>query len=301
MEIVDVAIIGTGPAGLTAAIYCARYNLKTIVLGKVFGGTISMAQEIGNWPGKQNISGINLANEMIEHVKSLGVQVLPKEVTNITKRDEDFIVDYEDYSILAKKVILATGTKRRKLNLPREDEFTGAGISYCNTCDGIYFKNKVVGVVGAGNAGCSSANELAGIAKKVYMFCPEPNFMFAEPARSKLIENNPNITKYFSTNITELIGDDRLRGIKLKDGTEITLDGLFIEIGSEPDIDFLQKTNVALNKNGYIVVDNKMRTSIKGIFSAGSINEGAFDQAISAAAQGALAANSVYSEFKGSK
>jgi thioredoxin reductase (NADPH) len=298
MEIVDVVIIGTGPAGLTAAIYCARYNLKTIVLGKVFGGTMSMALDIGNWPGIEKTSGVDLATSMINHVKSLGVQVLNKEVTNITKRDEDFIVDYEDYSILAKKIILASGTKRRKLNLDREEEFTGAGISYCNTCDGIYFKNKVVGVVGAGNAGCSSANELSGIAKKVYMFCPEPTFMFAEPARSKLIEDNPNIIKHFSSNIVELLGDDRLRAIKLKTGEEIKLDGLFIEIGSEPDIEFLEKIGVDLNKNGYIMVDDKLRTSVKGVFSAGSVNDGAFDQAIYAAAQGALAANSVYRELK---
>jgi len=301
MEFYDICVIGAGPAGLTAAIYAGRYNLKTIVLGRVFGGTISMAHEVGNWPGTEKISGADLANNMINHVKSLGIEVLPKRVEQVTKVDDMFVIACEGFTVNAKKVILACGTKRRQLNVAREEEFTGNGLSYCNTCDGIYFKDRVVGVVGGGNAGCSSANELAGVAKQVHIICPESSFIFAEPIRSKLIEDNSNIVKHFNATVVELIGDDRLKGVKLSDGTVISLAGLFVEIGAEPDKVFLTKIGLPINKNGYVVADSKMKTSIPGLFSAGSVNHNNFDQAISAAFQGALAANTAYKELKGDK
>lgn len=294
----DVIIIGAGIASLSAAIYCGRYNLKTIVIGEVFGGTLSRATEIGNWPGIEKISGLELTKHMINHVKSFGIEVLPRKIENIKKEGNGFIVEGKNVVVRAKKVILATGTKPRQLNLPREEEFIGSGISYCNTCDGIYFRNKVVGVVGGGNSGCSSANELTGIVSKVHLFCAEPTFIFAEPARVEQINNNLKIEKYFNTTIVELLGKHHLEGVKLSDGKIIILSGLFVEIGLISNKEFLNKIGLTLNKEGYVIVDNKMRTNIPGLFSAGSLNDGAFNQALASAAQGSIAAHSAFSEIK---
>jgi len=298
MEIYSVVIIGSGPAALTAAVYCGRYDLKTIVIGEVSGGTLSRASEIGNWPGIEKISGIELTKNMINHVKSLGIEVITRKIDNIRKDGNEFIVEGRNISVRAKKVILATGTKPRQLNIPREEEFTGSGISYCNTCDGIYFKDKVVAVVGGGNSGCSSANELTGIASKIHLLCAEPKFMFAEPARIKQIENNPKIEKYFNASIIELLGEDKLEGIKLNDGTIIKVSGVFVEIGLIPNKEFLNKIGLTLNNDGYVIADKKMRTNIPGLFSAGVVNEGTFAQAITSAAEGAIAANTAYGEIK---
>ena len=238
MDTYDVAIIGAGPAGLTAGIYCGRYALKTIIFGEVLGGTISYAHEVGNWPGFEKIAGSELTTKMVDHVKNLGITILNKKIENVKKDGNEFIVEGKNLAVRAKKIILASGMKRRQLNVPREDEFIGSGISYCNTCDGIYFRNKVVGVVGGGNAGCSSANELSDIVSKIHLMCVEPKFIFAEPARIKKIEENPKIETHFGVEIIELIGKDKLEGVKLKDGRTIPLEGLFIEIGSEPDKSF---------------------------------------------------------------
>ena len=298
METYDVAIIGAGPAGLTAGIYCGRYALRTIIFGEVMGGTISYAHEVGNWPGFEKISGLELTAKMVDHVKNLGITVLNKKIENIRKEGNEFIVEGKNITIKARKVILASGMKRRQLNVPREDEFIGSGISYCNTCDGIYFKNKVVGVVGGGNAGCSSANELADIVSKVHLMCVEPRFIFAEPVRIKQIEANTKIEKHFNVEIAELLGKDKLEGVKLKDGRIIPLDGLFVEIGSEPDRAFLYKLGIRLTEGGFVITDSKMRTNIPGFFSAGTVNEDVFSQAIIAAGEGALAAHSAFSEIK---
>ena len=294
----DLCVIGVGPAGTAAAIYAGRYNLKTIVVGEIFGGTLSRAAEIGNWPGIEKISGLELTKHMINHVKSFGIEVLSRKVDNIKKEGNEFIVEGKNLVIRAKKVILASGTNPRQLNLPREEEFIGSGISYCNTCDGIYFRNKIVGVVGGGNAGCSSANELTDIASKVHLMCAEPKFIFAEPARIKQIESNPKIEKHFNIEIIELLGKDKLEGVKLKDGRIIKLDGLFVEIGLIPNKEFLNKIGLILNKDGYVIIDSKMGTNIPGLFSAGSVNEGSFAQALASAAQGSIAAHSAFSEIK---
>jgi len=294
----DIVIIGAGPAGLTAAVYAARYKLKTIVIGEMPGGTINQAHKVGNFPSYTSISGIELGQKMAEQVKENGVEIFYDKISEITKKNELFNVKGHEAHVSAKKVILAIGTKRRTLNLPREKDLIGKGVSYCATCDGLFFKNKVVGVIGGSDAALSEALYLAEVAKKVYIIYRKASFFRAEPKWVEMVEKNKKIEPVFESNVTELLGEKKLEGVKLDTGKKLELDGLFIEIGSDPEKDFFEKIGLKVSKNGYVVVDREMRTSIKGILSAGELNEGTFRQAIVACAEGAIATHTAYEEIK---
>ncbi len=294
----DIAIVGAGPAGLTAALYASRYKLKTIVIGELPGGTITQAHEVGNFPSYNAISGFELGQKMANQVKNNGVEIFFDTITAISKTQSKFQIKGHEANILAKKVILAIGTKRRKLELKREGELTGKGISYCATCDGLFFKEKIVGVVGGSDAALSEALYLAEVAKKVYIIYRKENFFRAEPKWVELVEKNKKIEPIFSSNVIELLGETKLQEVKLDSGKNVALDGLFIEIGSVPERELFEKTGLKLSKTGYVIVDKEMKTNIKGIFSAGELNEGTFRQAIVACAEGAIAAHTAYEEIK---
>lgn len=294
----DIAIVGAGPAGLTAAIYASRYKLKTIVIGELPGGTITQAHEVANFPSYTKISGFELGQKMVEQIKENNVELFYDKVLEINKKQDVFQIKGQEIDITAKKVILAIGTKRRKLELKNEKELTGKGVSYCATCDGLFFKDKVVGVVGGSDAALSEALYLAKIAKKVYIIYRKENFFRAEPKWIELIEKNKKIEPVFNSNIIELIGEKKLEAVKLDLGKTLTLDGLFIEVGSIPEKDFFKEIGLKTSEQGYVIVDREMKTSIKGIFSAGELNEGTFRQAIVACAEGAIAAHTAYEELK---
>ena len=294
----DVAVIGAGPAGLMAAVYAARYGLKTIVFGEIFGGTINEAPNVCNFPTYKEIRGYELSQKMLEQATSLGVIIIPKKVEKISKKGNEFIIAEEEKRIQARKVIIAVGRKRKQLGIPREKEFKGKGISYCAVCDGPLFNDKIVGVIGGGDAGISSAIHLADFAKKVFIIYRREKFFKAEEAWVKLAEKNPKIENIFNSNVAELIGGQKLEGVVLDNEKKLALDWIFVEIGSEPEAEVLKQMGVKLDENGYIVVDSKMRTSMHGIFSAGDLNSGNFKQAVVAVAEGAIAANSAYGEIK---
>jgi len=292
----DIIILGGGPAGLNAALYAARSNLKTLVISKIAGGTIMEAYKVENWLGTKSITGMELAEKFVEHAKAQGAEIIEEEIKGARKKEGYFEVNGK---YQAKKIILALGTERRKLGVSGEEKFLGRGLSYCATCDGAFFRDRIAGVVGGANAAADAALMLADIAKKVYIIY-RGDALRAEPARVKMIENNKKIECVFNANIKEMKGEKMLKSVLLDNGKEIVLDGIFVEIGSVPSTIIAKELGVKLCDDGCIKVDEKQATNIKGVFAAGDItsNSNRFRQVITAAAEGALAARSAYIEIK---
>lgn len=294
----DLIIIGAGPAGLSAGIYAARYNLKTLIVGEILGGLATEAYKICNFPTYNEITGMEFAKKLKEQVKALDVEIKMETVVDISKRKSDFLVKSDSKEYQAKKIILACGTIKRKLEIADEEKFVGKGISYCATCDGPLFKDKIVGVVGGGNAALTSALLLSEYAKKVYIIYRRKKFFRPDPAWIDLVKKNKKINLLFNATVVELTGDDFLKKIKLSSRKELKIEGLFVEIGSVPCIDFVKMLKVKLDKNNYIVVDKKQRTNVTGVFAAGDITNPPLKQIITAASQGATAAQSVFEELQ---
>jgi len=291
----DLIIVGAGPAGLTAAIYAARYNLEFIMIGKLPGGEISEAHRVCNFPSQNNIGGFELAQEMINHAKELNVQIVQENVVSIEKK-KDFLIKTDKEIYTAKKIIIATGRTKQKLNVPGEEEFLGNGVSYCATCDAPFYKGKEVAVIGGGDAALTAALLLAEHAKKVHVVYRKDRFSKAEPAWVDHVNRNSKISTRFNSEVSEIQGKDRVERIKLKDGSMMDLGGVFIEIGSVPESSIFDK--LALNsENGYIITDRKQRTNVSGVFAAGDITNNHLKQVITASGEGAVAAYSVYEEL----
>lgn len=296
--IYDVAIIGGGPAGLTASIYAVRYGLSTIVFSDSFGGTISYAHKVCNYPGFSEITGMTWATKVIEQAQSLGVLIEFEKVISIIKEKDFFIVNSDQKTIKSKKIVLAIGRERRKLGIKNEEEFVGKGISYCATCDGGFYKHKIVGVIGGSDAAVTSALLLSDISKKVYLIYRKEKLR-AEKAWVEQIKNTSNIEVLYNTEVTEILGKETLEKIKINKDTELTIDGLFIEIGSVPNTELLSTLNLELDLKNYIVVDKNQKTNINGIFAVGdATNSTNLKQIITAASQGAIAAYQCYLDIK---
>ncbi len=298
----DVIIIGAGPAGYAAGIYATRFGMNTLLIGKEPGGQVTESYEIENYPGFTKISGMDLAERFTEHAEALGVTTEALvEVTKIEKREDKFIVVTEDkgeYS--APAVILTTGAKKRKLDLPNEEKFTGRGISYCATCDGAFFREKTVGVIGGGDSAVTSALLLSAYADKVYLlYRREKERMRAMPTWVERAERNEKIEMRFNAMPKELKGENALESVIFdqNDNTvEIRMDGLFIEIGAEPESELAQALGVSVTEKGYIDVNNDMSTNVSGVFAAGDVTTGSnqLEQIVTACAEGAIAAESAH-------
>lgn len=295
MKTYDLIIIGAGPAGLNAAVYAARYKLKTLVLGEITGGAAAKAYEICNFLTYKKITGFDLAVKMKEQVADLGVETRPEKVKKISK-NKLFEVKTHDKTYHAKKIILATGTEERKLNMDNESRLIGRGISYCATCDAAFFKDRKVGVVGGNDAALTAALLLSQHASQVYIIYRKDHFFRPEPAWIDLVEKNNKISSIFSSNITRLIGKDKLEAVILDNKKELKLDGLFIEIGSTPRTELAKDIGIKL-ENNFIKTDTEQRTSIRGVFAAGDVTDSTLKQIIAAAAEGAVAAKTAYNEI----
>lgn len=296
MEIYDLIIVGAGPAGLTAAVYAGRYLLNTIVIGITPGGTITEAHKVCNFPSYKSISGIELIKKIIEQVKDLGIDIKQEEVKEI-KKNKIFEVKTNNSTYKTKKIILAIGRKKEKLNVKGEDKFLGKGVSYCAVCDASFFKNKIVAVIGGSNAALTSALLLAKHAKKVYIIYRKEKFFRAEPLWVKQVGKNKKIKTLFNSNLKEIYGDEKVKGAKLNNEKDIKVSGIFIEIGSIPNKEFPKQLNLETEK-GYIKINKKQETSIKGIYAAGDITNNSLKQMITACGEGAIAATSAYKEIK---
>jgi len=293
----DLIIIGAGPAGLSAAVYAARYLMNTLVIGELQGGLASEAVEVCNFLTYDKIKGFELAKKMADHVRSLNIEIKPENVKKISKKNDVFEVELDSDKLQAKKIILATGTKRRKLGLENEHKFAGKGVSYCATCDAAFFKDKVVGVVGGSNSALTAALLLARFAKKVYIIYRQDKFFRAEPAWVKQVEETKNIESVFNSNVVEFLGENRLTGIELDTKKTLDMDGLFIEIGADPNTELAKQLDVKLEKD-YIIVDKDQKTNIPGVFAAGDVCNNVMKQIIVAAGEGAIAAKSAFDELK---
>lgn len=295
----DLIVIGAGPAGLNAAVYAARYKLKTLVIGKVTGGVMLGAVDVCNYLGFSSIKGMELAEKMKQHVLDLGVEIRNEKVVKVIKGNQ-FEVKTDSESYFGKKIVFATGLERRKLGLPDEDNFLGKGISYCATCDAVFYSGKHVAVVGGGDSALTAALLIAEYADKVYIVYRKESFFRAEPSWIEAVEKNEKIECVFNANVKGLVGDNFLRGVKLDNGTSLDVEGLFVEIGGMPNVDLAVELGVEL-EGRHIQVDKGCKTNVPGVFAAGDITNNPLKQIITAAAEGALAATSAYKELKEGK
>lgn len=296
----DAIIIGAGPAGFSAAIYAARYKLKTLIIGKHLGGLIMDAHKVENYPGFKSVSGIELMNKFEEQARNLGVEVREGEVVSVKKIDDGFeIEDKEAKKYQTKTLILATGTERRKLNVPGEDKFLGKGVSYCAICDAPFFRNKNVAVVGGNDSAVRAVQLTAKYARQAYIIYRGAELR-AEPYLVDDIKQNEKIKIITEDNVKEVKGDKFAKEIVLESGNKLEVDGLFVEIGFVPAVGLAKSINVNLDNDSHIVVDGKQATNVEGVFAAGDIttNSNKIKQIITAAAEGAIAANAVYNYLK---
>ena len=293
----DTIIVGAGPAGLTAALYALRANKKVLVLeGKSFGGQILNATKVENYPGIESISGFDFANNLYNQVKKLGATFIFETVLNI-KENKEVITHNNTYT--GKSIILATGSENRKLNIEGETNLLGKGVSYCATCDGHFYKNKIVAVNGGGNTALEDAIYLSTIAKKVYLIHRRDEFKGEEKYLDEL-KNKENVKFILNTTITKINGEDKLESIVINmNNSESTLmiDGLFIAIGQEPKNQMFNNI-VDLDEKGYFISEDGLHTKVDGIYIAGDARSKSLRQLTTAVSDGSIAATTAIKEMK---
>lgn len=293
MNFYDVVIIGSGPAGMTAAIYAARANLKVLMVDKLApGGQIINTQEIGNYTGIPSVNGAELAIQMYQHTQELNVEFLSKEVTKIYDEKDCKIVCFEDEEIKTKTIIIATGTKPRKLNVEGESKFSGNGISWCAICDGAQYQGKDVVVIGGGNSAVEESLYLSEIANSVTIITLFD--LTADAIACDRLRAKENVKIYPYQEDIKFYGEDRLEKVTCCDKNtqevrSFKADGVFEYIGLEPTTANFKDLGI-LNEMGYIQTDASMHTSISGIFAAGDCINKRLRQVITACADGAIAA-----------
>ncbi|HHT36969.1 MAG: thioredoxin-disulfide reductase [Candidatus Wallacebacter cryptica] len=295
----DLAILGGGPGGLTAGMYAGRANLKTIVIDKGLpGGQMQNTLEIENYPGFKNITGAQLSELLYEHMLEFGAEWKQAEIVDVNfEGSEKQIVLAGGETISAKAVIIATGTQPRRLNVPGETLLAGRGVSYCATCDGAFFRNKQVVVVGGGDSAVEEGIFLTRFAAQVTIIHRRDQLR-AAPILQKRAFANDKINFIWDTVVEEIVGENRVTQVKLKnvktgEASELDADGVFIYIGYLPNTGYLKNSGV-LNDNGFIDTDEKMATKIPGVFAIGDVRETYLRQIVTAAGDGALAAMSAY-------
>lgn len=297
----DVIVIGAGVSGMTASIYLKRANKNILLIESgMFGGQINKTSIIENYPGFVKIDGPTLASNMFNQITNLEINYKLETVRNLSISDNNFLVETDKSKYLAKKVIIATGRIPRKLGLKNEDKLIGCGISYCAYCDGFFFKNKDVAIVGGGNSALEEALYLSDLCTKVYIIHRRNEFTADEILQEKIKQKSNIIIKYSSI-IKEVIESDNLLSkiVIERENKEELLDvsGLFIYIGNIPKNDFLNELDLKM-ENNYIITDKNMKTSINGIYACGDVIKKNAYQISTAIGEGALAAISIIEELK---
>lgn len=288
----DIIIIGGGPAGLTAALYACRANKKTLVIEKeTFGGQITFSPKVENIPGFISLTGNEFAEKLVEQVLEQGADVESCEVLEIKDGDIKTVVT-DDSEYQCKAVIIATGAKHRMLGIKDEEKYVGEGISFCAVCDGAFYKNKTVAVVGGGNSALQEAILLSDLAKKVYVI-QNLDFLTGEKKLSDQLYKLENVEVITGVTVESILGDSELKGIVIKDSAgesrELSVDGLFIAIGLIPQNEAF-KNVIELDSRGYAVIDETCESATRGIFVAGDCRTKKIRQVTTAAADGATAA-----------
>lgn len=282
----DIIIIGAGPAGMTSAIYAKRAGYNPLVFEKnTYGGQIINSSEVANYPGIKKIDGYTFATKIYEQLKELEIEVKHEEVINIKKNDKTIKVITNKNEYECKSVIIATGLTKRKLNIENEEKLIGKGISYCATCDGAFFKENDVAVVGGGNTALEDAIFLSNYCKHVYLINRTENFK-AEKSLLDSFKQKNNTEIITSANIKKLVGKEKLEKIELDNGKILNISGLFIAIGQIPNCNF----DIVEKENGFIKSNEECTTNIPGIFVAGDIRNKSVRQIVTSVSDGAVAA-----------
>jgi len=294
-KIYHVVVIGGGPAGLAAGLYCARSRLNTLLIEKgIMGGQITNAEQVENYPGfPKGISGIDLGRLIYEQATSYGLKTLPAEVTKVVPGQRHNLVSTSEGDFVSESVIIASGSRYRKLGVPGEDELLGKGVSYCATCDGPLFKGKALAVIGGGDAAITEALYLSKFASSVKVI-HRRNQLRASKIFQERAMADPKIEFIWDTVVTQIEGDGLVKQLVLKNTrndkiSTLELAGVFVAIGSEPN-SAQWRGLLPLDKMGYVITNELMETKIPGIFAAGDVRHNSARQAITAAGDGATAA-----------
>jgi len=300
-NIYDFIVIGSGVAGLSAAMYGTRLGLKTLTLGAQPGGLITTTHLVENWPGEESISGPDLAMKLYDHAKASGSDMKSENVEKIEKLEDkngkpQYKVMTGSKEYFGTAVLIATGTKHKKLGIPGEAELENKGVSYCALCDGAFFKEKVVCVVGGGDSAAKEALFLSEHASKVYLIVRK-DFLRAEPINAKRIEENEKVEVLFKTELAEIMGGNSVEKVKFKDGTgsewagkEMEMHGVFMAIGHDAQTGIAGDLGVDLNDKKEIKINRRTETNLKGVYGAGDCCDTEFKQAITGSAEGVTAA-----------
>lgn len=297
----DLIIIGAGSAGLPAGMYASRYKLKNIIIGEMPGGALSTSHCVENFPGVLSAPGAEIMDNFKKHAENAGSEILQDRVEVVSKIGENHfsVSTMGGKNFDAKRILLATGNTYKMLGIPGEKEFYGQGVSYCATCDGNFYKNLTVGVVGAGNTAITEALYLAEIAKEVHIFV-RGDVIRAENIWTEKANNTSNIIFHMNTQVTEVQGNMMgVTGVILNTGENLTLDGLFVAIGSTPITNIVDNLSPQKDGEWCLVVDQRQETTIPGLYAAGDVttNSNKFRQTIMSAAEGCLAANSIHEDI----
>jgi thioredoxin reductase (NADPH) len=292
----EVIIVGGGPAGLAAGLYCKRAALKTVLFEKgLLGGQIAISKDVENYPGVEGITGFDLAEKMIHHARTFGLEVIQQEVAAVSAGSDLHSVrlaNGDQFQAVA--LILAAGASVRKLGIPGEAEYLGSGVSYCATCDGFFFRDKTVVVVGGGDTAVEEALYLSKITRKVYLFHRGNTLRASKILQSRLMDE-PRIEMVWDTIITEIKGDGKTVGAVSFENTktgkkgELRADGVFIFIGYLPNNQLIP-AGVRMNEQGFVITDEKCATNIPGVFAVGDLRQKFANQIVVAAADGCIAA-----------
>jgi alkyl hydroperoxide reductase subunit F len=304
----ELIIIGGGPSGVAAGVYAARKKIKTLLITESFGGQSMVSENIENWIGSKSISGYDLAKNLENHIRAQeGIELIDDDlVTGVKKTDNGFFVFTKDGKTFETKyIILASGSSRRKLNIPGDDKFEGKGVVYCSTCDAPLFKNKTVAVIGGGNSALESVVDLVSYASKVYLLV-RSEILKGDPITQDAVKAHPNIKIIFNAVPQEIIGNDFVSGVKYKDAKtgelkELSLDGVFVEIGLIPNSDIV-KGIVNFNEYGAVITNEKTQeTSMPGIWAVGDVTDELYKQNNISVGDGIKAVLNVYDHLKSGK
>ena len=291
----DVIIIGAGPAGYTAGIYCSRARHDTILIsGLLPGGQLMNTTDVENYPGfDEGIMGPDLMQIMRKQTENMGTKIVDDVVTNVDFSQNTFKVSTASTNFEAKTVIVCTGATPRKIGIEGEQTFAGKGVSYCATCDGAFFRDQELAVVGGGDSCMEEATFLTKFASKVHIIHRRDEFRASKIMQERAL-NNEKITVHWNSTVSDIKGDQKVQQIILKDtktgeGTSMDMAGVFVAIGHEPNTE-LFKDQLELDENGYIVLNKNTQTSVDGVFSAGDVHDHRYRQAVTAAGYGCMAA-----------
>lgn len=294
-EIYDAVIVGGGPGGYAAALYCARAGLSTVVLEKLApGGQMGLTAQIDNYPGfDEGISGFALGDKMRKGAERFGAKTQVTEVLSLQLEGAEKQIETADGTILGRTVILATGARAKGLGLPGEEALAGRGLSFCAACDGMFYRGKTVVVVGGGNSAVGDALLLSRLCQKVILVHRRDTLRASRVYHKPLLEAE-NVEVRWNSTVTQLLQDIRLTGVRIKnivtgEETDLTCDGLFISVGRAPATE-LVKDQLTLDPAGYVVADESTRTNLPGVFAVGDVRTKALRQVVTAAADGAVAA-----------